>query len=218
MMLLKLVFPVLLIGLSSASHINSTTTTIQPGPSTILSSTRSQTTPTQIFYLFHTNFLPPNIPIPTLHGQIQSVDDFGFTQYQINCLPKDAPAGCTYTNFIVSASATSQLYYETTGLKRSVGCELHNSTLAVCSSRTHGEDRNSAARQTMAGTRFPGYYPVLVTAMPIPKAYQGANEMDTYIYEDPPQSSAAGRHLQPMYWEWSVGCILAIYLTLAVLL
>ncbi|KAF3915367.1 hypothetical protein AA313_de0206534 [Arthrobotrys entomopaga] len=223
-MLLSFIFHSLLVGLSSASNINITATaldnTIKPGLSSdiIPSSTLSRASPTQIFYLFHTDFLSPNSPTPTLHGQMQSVDDFGFTQYQINCLPEDASAGCTYTNFIVSASGTSQLYYETTSLKRSVGCELHESTLAVCSSRTHGEDRKSAAKQTMEGTGFPGYYPVLVTAMPKPEIVQGGNEMDTYIYEDPPQSSGAGWPPQPLHWEWSVGLMLAIYLALAVLL
>ncbi|KAJ6263215.1 hypothetical protein Dda_1776 [Drechslerella dactyloides] len=120
----------------------------------------------QTFYWFHTNSLGPNTPVPTLRGRIFTVDHLGFTKYRVTCLPQDAPAGCTYKDFTVTASGTSQMYYETRGAKKSVGCSLHSTSLAVCSSRNHGEDVSNAITKTWHAEDFPGYYPVLITAEP----------------------------------------------------
>ncbi|KAF3924885.1 hypothetical protein ABW21_db0206261 [Orbilia brochopaga] len=120
----------------------------------------------QTFYWFHTNTIGPNTPIPTLRGRIASVDYSGFTRYRVTCLPQDAPAGCTYKDFTVTASGASQMYYETNGPKMSVGCNLHGTTSAACSSRSHGEDVTKAVTKIWKAEEFPGYYPVLITAQP----------------------------------------------------
>ncbi|KAK6341275.1 hypothetical protein TWF696_008358 [Orbilia brochopaga] len=118
------------------------------------------------FYWFHTNAIGPNTPIPTLRGRILSVEYPGLTKYRVTCLPQDAPAGCTYKDFTVTASGISQMYYETSGPRMSVGCKVHSIASAACSSRSHGEDLAKAKTKTWRAKDFPGYYPVLITAEP----------------------------------------------------
>ncbi|KAF3906493.1 hypothetical protein ABW20_dc0106735 [Dactylellina cionopaga] len=163
-------------------------------------------TVTQTFYWFHTNTLELNAPTPTLQGRILSVDQFGFTKYRVTCLPEDSSVGCTYKDFTVTASGESQLYYETDGLKRSVGCQLRGNLVAVCSSRTHGANLTDAATKTWKGNEFPGYYPVVIT--PEPTAY-GRFEFDPYIYEMPGSESNSALALWAVDHRWLMSCVIA---------
>ncbi|EWC47047.1 hypothetical protein DRE_03809 [Drechslerella stenobrocha 248] len=150
------------------------TATISSNPATLTPQTG---TPFEVpetvlytFYWFHTNALDPNLPIPTLRGRVHSVDELGFTKYRVTCKPRDSPAGCTYKDLTVTASGTSQMYYETGRPIKSVGCSVDGTTSAACSSRNHGEDMTMAVTKTWNKGDFPGYYPVLITAEPTANA------------------------------------------------
>ncbi|KAK6358327.1 hypothetical protein TWF730_007673 [Orbilia blumenaviensis] len=190
-------------GLETQSTNSPTTTTFlyffPPRP------TPRPATPTtnQTFYWFQTKKPDPGAPTPTLFGRVVSTDHFSFTKYRITCAAKDVSLGCTYTDFTVTASGTSQLYYETAGNQESVGCEISNTTLAVCSSRSHGQDVTEAATRTWKASDFPGYYPVIVTAEP---TVEGRYEYDQYIYEVHTPSVTAGASVRHLSW----GLLLAL--------
>ncbi|EPS38355.1 hypothetical protein H072_7981 [Dactylellina haptotyla CBS 200.50] len=184
---------------STQQELITLSSTISTQPTLPPINNQSSELPTQTFYWFQTDALDPSFPTPTLRGRILSVDQFGFTKYRVTCLPQDFSAGCSYTDFTVTASATSQMYYETAGLKRSIGCEIEGSTMAICSTRTHGEDVENATTRTLKGTGFPGYYPVVVTAQPTMNGRQAYNEMDQYIYETPEAVvNVGGRSMGPV--------------------
>lgn len=183
-------------GLDARSTSLPTTTFVYPYPSR--TSTRPTSTATiQTFYWFQTKKLDPNAPTPTLRGRILSTDQFSFTKYRVTCEAKDASLGCTYKDFTITASGTSQLYYETVGSMRSVGCEVSNTTAAVCSSRAHGEDLTEAVTKTWKASDFPGYYPIIVTAEP---TLEGRYEYDEYIYETHQPTVTAGGSVRQLSW------------------
>ncbi|KAK6517970.1 hypothetical protein TWF506_005137 [Arthrobotrys conoides] len=163
----------------------------------------------QTFYWFQTEKPSPDAPTPTLRGRILSTDHFSFTKYRITCDSQDASLGCTYKDFTITASGTSQLYYETVGsIMMSIGCEVSNTTAAVCSSRTHGEDLTKAATKTWKASDFPGFYPVIVTAEP---TLEGRYEYDQYIYETHQPTVTAGGSVRQLSWGLLlalVGCVI----------
>ncbi|KAK6501600.1 hypothetical protein TWF481_009435 [Arthrobotrys musiformis] len=190
--ILLLTFSPLTSGLDSRSTILSTSTFAYPYPSRPIARPTASTVANQTFYWFQTSRLDPNAPTPTLRGRILSTDHFSFTKYRVTCEAKDASLGCTYTDFTVTASGTSQLYYETLSPMLSVGCEVSNTTSAVCSSRKHGQDVTEAVTRTWKASDFPGYYEVIVTPEPV---LEGRYEYDQYVYEtqvQEPTTTAGG--------------------------
>ncbi|KAK6348268.1 hypothetical protein TWF718_006075 [Orbilia javanica] len=207
-LLLLFVFLPSTYGLDTQSTNQPTHSVIYLYPSRAIARPTASKTANQTFYWFQTKIPNPGAPTPTLLGQVLSTDHFSFTKYRITCEAKDVSLGCTYQNFTVTASGTSQLYYETVGSRMwSVGCEVSNTTAAVCSSRAHGEDLTKAATRTWKASDFPGYYPVIVTAEP---TLEGRYEYDQYIYEPEQPTVTAGAAALQLSWgllSALVGCV-----------